>query len=253
VQGKAGDNNTSGVGPPQQQQQQQQHTDGEEGKKGAQQVQHKPGTGRTLAWLLPALVHVHQQLQQEQQQLGGRAAASSITTAAAASSSSSSSRAGVAEPSVLVVTPSRELVQQVASVYKQLQADTRFGSAAACSGVDQQAQQQMLQHRRTLLLVATPGRLLAMLSRSSSMAGGQQQQQQQQGWLSLARVQLLVLDNEDRMGSMSSWAQLERFVAHLPRLGQPAASGMVAADAAGCDAADQPEKRRVRKTQHWLR
>jgi superfamily II DNA/RNA helicase len=208
----------------------------------------EPGTGKTLAYLLPALVRVHQLLQQEQQQLGHGAAPGSHI-------SGGSSRAGVVEPLVLVVAPSRELAQQVWGVCKRLYAATRLSSAVVYGGVDKQEQLQMLQRRRPLLLVATPGRLLDLLdsSSSSSEAGvevaphqPQQQQRQRQGGLSLGRVQLLVLDEADKMLSVGFRPQLERIAAQLALLGPPAA-GAAAADAAGGDAAQEPEKKKKRK------
>jgi ATP-dependent RNA helicase DDX5/DBP2 len=189
----------------------------------------EPGTGKTLAYLLPALVRVHQLLQQE---LG------------AGSHATSSSRV---EPLVLVVAPSRELAQQVWGVCKRLYAATRLSSAVVYGGVDKQEQLALLQRRRPLLLAATPGRLLDLLDSSSSGAAGAEAQQQQQGGLSLARVQLLVLDEADKMLSVGFRPQLERIAAQLALLGPPAADGT--ASGGGGNAAEEPEKRKKKKKQ----
>jgi len=100
----------------------------------------------------------------------------------------------------LVLTPTRELAAQVAESvvaygrFLDLRSDVVFG------GVSINPQIERLR-RGTDVLVATPGRLMDL---------------QQQGALSLGRVEILVLDEADRMLDMGFIRDIRKILALLP-------------------------------------
>ncbi|MFN9990566.1 MAG: DEAD/DEAH box helicase, partial [Cyanobacteriota bacterium] len=111
-------------------------------------------------------------------------------------------RAGVVR--ALVLTPTRELAAQVADSvraygrYLDLRSDVVFG------GVSPNPQIERLR-RGADVLVATPGRLMDL---------------HQQGALRLDRVEILVLDEADRMLDMGFLRDIRRILSLLPKLRQ---------------------------------
>jgi superfamily II DNA/RNA helicase len=103
-------------------------------------------------------------------------------------------------PRVLVLTPTRELAGQVEAVIRQLGRATHLRSGTIVGGVGYPPQERML--RGTLdLLVATPGRLLDHME--SKLVD----------W---SRLELLVLDEADRMLDMGFIKPVTRIAAALP-------------------------------------
>ncbi|TKC82665.1 DEAD/DEAH box helicase [Trinickia terrae] len=107
----------------------------------------------------------------------------------------------VARPGLLVLTPTRELAMQVttaASTYgKHL---SRLRTVSILGGVAY-GQQLMLLAKNPEILVATPGRLLDHLER---------------GRIDLSQLQMLVLDEADRMLDMGFIDDIETIVAATP-------------------------------------
>jgi len=107
----------------------------------------------------------------------------------------------VARPGLLVLTPTRELAMQVttaASTYgKHLR---RLRTVSILGGVAY-VQQLMLLAKNPEILVATPGRLLDHLER---------------GRIDLSQLQILVLDEADRMLDMGFIDDIETIVAATP-------------------------------------
>ncbi|MCC7182968.1 MAG: DEAD/DEAH box helicase [Rhodocyclaceae bacterium] len=104
-------------------------------------------------------------------------------------------------PRVLVLTPTRELAAQVsgaAKKYGRYVRDSRVVSVVG--GVPYPAQNRMLAGRYEIL-VATPGRLIDQLDR---------------GRIDFSRVEVLVLDEADRMLDMGFIEDIETVVAKLP-------------------------------------
>ena len=100
------------------------------------------------------------------------------------------SRLGHAErhrgPLMLIVTPTRELAQQIADVCKTIENSTHHHSVTVVGGVGYEPQKAALR-RGTDILVATPGRLVDLI---------------EQGEAHLGDVEVLVLDEADRMLDM---------------------------------------------------
>jgi ATP-dependent RNA helicase RhlE len=103
-------------------------------------------------------------------------------------------------PAALVVTPTRELALQIVEVANSVARHTRHRVAAVYGGVGYEPQRQALK-RGVDMLVATPGRLL-------DLAG--------QGDVDLSRIEVLVLDEADRMLDQGFWPDVRRIIALMP-------------------------------------
>jgi ATP-dependent RNA helicase RhlE len=101
---------------------------------------------------------------------------------------------------VLVLAPTRELVTQIDESYKQLAPKGSPRCAAIIGGASMSRQMDALR-RGAGVVVATPGRLLDHVER---------------GTLNLAYVEVLVLDEADRMLDMGFLPAIRRILAELP-------------------------------------
>ncbi len=102
----------------------------------------------------------------------------------------------------LVLTPTRELAAQVETNARDYARFTRLKVGVVYGGVPLPPQERMLRNQGVDLLVATPGRLLDLQGRQS---------------LSLDEVEVLVLDEADRMVDMGFAPDLKRILNLLPR------------------------------------
>ncbi|HEY0779451.1 MAG TPA: DEAD/DEAH box helicase, partial [Gemmatirosa sp.] len=109
--------------------------------------------------------------------------------------------AGRRGPRALVLTPTRELAAQVLEHLSALARFTPLTSAAVFGGVAMGPQEQAFR-RNVDVIVATPGRLLDHLK---------------QPYAKLERVEVLVLDEADRMLDMGFLPDIRRVLSHLPR------------------------------------
>jgi ATP-dependent RNA helicase RhlE len=100
----------------------------------------------------------------------------------------------------LIVTPTRELAEQIHEVIRALGAHTGLRSATVYGGVGAAAQIQALR-AGVEILVACPGRLLDHL---------------QQRHARLDKVEILVLDEADRMLDMGFLPDVKRILSQLP-------------------------------------
>ncbi len=101
----------------------------------------------------------------------------------------------------LILTPTRELADQVADSVKRYSRYTPLRSAVVFGGVDIRAQFEVLRHGCEIL-IATPGRLLDHV---------------EQRTVDLSQVSIFVLDEADRMLDMGFLPDLERISKLLPR------------------------------------
>jgi superfamily II DNA/RNA helicase len=129
------------------------------------------GTGKTAAFVLPALQRL-------------------LTP----------SKARGRGPRLLVLTPTRELANQINESIRQLGRFTRRSFGTIVGGVAYPPQQQLL-GRLLDVLVATPGRLLDHMER---------------GRVDFSRLEVLVLDEADRMLDMGFIEDVERIAAATP-------------------------------------
>jgi len=101
----------------------------------------------------------------------------------------------------LILTPTRELADQVANNVRTYAMHTPLRSAVVFGGVDMNPQSDELR-RGVEILIATPGRLLDHV---------------QQKTTNLGQVQMLVLDEADRMLDMGFLPDLQRILNLLPK------------------------------------
>jgi len=106
------------------------------------------------------------------------------------------------EPRALVIAPTRELVMQIAADAEDLARHTPLQIATLIGGMDYQKQLNRLGSHVVDLVVATPGRLLDFMGRRD---------------LYLDHVEILVLDEADRMLDMGFIPQVKRIVRATPR------------------------------------
>ena len=105
---------------------------------------------------------------------------------------------------VLVLTPTRELAAQVSESFKAYGRYLNLSHALVFGGVGQWPQVTALS-RGVDILVATPGRLLDLMN---------------QKFAELKSVEVLVLDEADRMLDMGFLPDIKRIIATLPRARQ---------------------------------
>ncbi|MDF3935121.1 DEAD/DEAH box helicase [Pseudomonas citronellolis] len=109
-------------------------------------------------------------------------------------------RHGPRQARVLVLTPTRELAAQVHDSFKVYARDLPLKSACIFGGVGMNPQVQAMS-KGVDVLVACPGRLLDLIG---------------QGSVDLSRVEILVLDEADRMLDMGFIHDVKKVLAKLP-------------------------------------
>jgi len=102
--------------------------------------------------------------------------------------------------SALILTPTRELALQIHEAFGKLAAGTGIRAAVAVGGMSEQNQLQAIR-RGSQVLIATPGRLNDFLDRKLFKLSG---------------VQVLVLDEADRMLDMGFLPTIRRILGELP-------------------------------------
>ena len=115
--------------------------------------------------------------------------------------SAAGAAAGPRAPLGLVLVPTRELARQVADVLEPLAGAAGLTLTACYGGTGMDSQIKSLEEG-TDVLVATPGRLIDL---------------RQRGAADLSRVEVLVVDEADRMADMGFMPQVEWLLRHLVR------------------------------------
>src|SRR4028119_2467708 len=129
------------------------------------------GTGKTIAFVLPIL----QRLLADPKKLGRTRA--------------------------LIVTPTRELAEQINTAIRQLTQGMNIRSATVYGGVGMHPQERALR-TGVEIIVACPGRLLDHIERGNAALQG---------------VEMLVLDEADRLLDMGFLPAVKRILSNLPR------------------------------------
>jgi len=104
-------------------------------------------------------------------------------------------------PLMLVVTPTRELAQQIGEVADQMALSTHHRITTVVGGLSYKPQIERLS-RGTDVLIATPGRLIDLMDQKA---------------VNLGNVQVLVLDEADRMLDMGFLPSVKKIVAATPK------------------------------------
>ncbi len=108
------------------------------------------------------------------------------------------------EPRALIIAPTRELVVQIAKDAEELTRHTGLNVMSFVGGMDFDKQLKQLETRYCDILVATPGRLLDFHSR---------------GEVHLDMVEVMVLDEADRMLDMGFIPQVRQIIRQTPYKG----------------------------------
>ena len=108
--------------------------------------------------------------------------------------------AGRREPRALVLAPTRELAIQIADGFKAYGVHTKLRLAVIFGGVSQHSQVENLR-RGVDIVIATPGRLLDLMN---------------QRHVALGKIELLVLDEADRMLDMGFIRDVRKIIAAVP-------------------------------------
>lgn len=140
------------------------------------------GTGKTAAFLLPII-----------QRLAEVGPATGVTNRQQAKSRSQ-------KPRVLVLAPTRELAAQIEKNYVELNAVKPNRSVTLIGGASMGRQMEALRRNPTVI-IATPGRLLDLVERGS---------------LNLSAIEVLVLDEADRMLDMGFLPAIRRVLSLVP-------------------------------------
>jgi ATP-dependent RNA helicase RhlE len=139
------------------------------------------GTGKTAAFVVPTLQKL-------------------LTSAASAAADGTDPTAAVRKSRVLVLAPTRELAVQIEDEIHGLAYHTSVTSAAVYGGVEMGPQERALK-AGVDIIVATPGRLMDHMRQQNADLSG---------------IDLLILDEADRMMDMGFWPDVRRIISALP-------------------------------------
>mgnify|MGYP000850855225 FL=1 len=167
------------------------------------------GTGKTAAFMLPTLqrIAVEKPGGAEKSDAKERNASAKPNAAAGRGSKRNAKHDDTkrnAYPRALIITPTRELAAQIDAVAKSVCASTGQQAVIVTGGARYKHQITALQ-KGCDVLVATPGRLIDLLDKKHT---------------SLENIQVLVLDEADRMLDMGFWPSVHRIMEQLPKAHQ---------------------------------
>lgn len=131
------------------------------------------GTGKTAAFAIPLVQRIHAE---------------------------KTSKRG-ADVRALVMVPTRELAQQIGTVFHQIAKGTKVKAFSIYGGVETEPQSQQIEQGLDIV-IATPGRMFEFIRKSE---------------LDLSRVQTLVLDEADRMLDLGFIDDIQMVKRSLPR------------------------------------
>jgi ATP-dependent RNA helicase RhlE len=151
------------------------------------------GSGKTAAFVVPTLQQLLVDGAGSPEKLGEP---TDVARAVQAS--------GTRKSRVLVLAPTRELAVQIEDEIHGLAYHTTVTSAAVYGGVEMGAQERALK-AGVDIIVATPGRLMDHMRQQNT---------------DLSSIELLVLDEADRMMDMGFWPDVRRIIAALPAVRQ---------------------------------
>ena len=167
------------------------------------------GTGKTAAFMLPTLQRIAVEKPGGAEKPDAKEPnASAKPNASAGRSAKRNAKRGDtkrnAYPRALIITPTRELAAQIDDVAKSVCGSTGQQAVIVTGGARYKHQITALQ-KGCDVLVATPGRLIDLLDKKHT---------------SLENIQVLVLDEADRMLDMGFWPSVHRIMEQLPKAHQ---------------------------------
>ena len=171
------------------------------------------GTGKTAAFMLPTLQRIAVEKPREAEKPDAKEPNAAAGRNAKRGSAKRGAKRGGAKcndakrnsyPRALIITPTRELAAQIDDVAKSVCASTGQQAVIVTGGARYKHQITALQ-KGCDVLVATPGRLIDLLDKKHT---------------SLENIQVLVLDEADRMLDMGFWPSVRRIMEQLPKAHQ---------------------------------
>ena len=161
-------------------------------------VSSQTGSGKTAAFMLPAL---HKFACDEQLNAPADAGKTSNQERQSARARGDRPRFQAAKPKMLVLTPTRELALQVTTATEKYGSFMRRIRAVSILGGMPYPKQMQLLAKNPEILVATPGRLIDHM---------------ESGKIDFSELQILVLDEADRMLDMGFIDDIEKIVDATP-------------------------------------
>ena len=131
----------------------------------------------------------------------GKTAAFLITVLTRMFNAQRKGKAPSGTPRVLIIAPTRELVLQIADEARLLAKYCSFSIVSVFGGMDYEKQRRQLNGKVVDVIVATPGRLLDFKRRKD---------------LNLSRVEMLIIDEADRMLDMGFIPDVRQIVYSTP-------------------------------------
>lgn len=162
-------------------------------------VSSQTGSGKTAAFMLPSL---HKFASAQAEQPAGK---TPNQQAQAARARGERPRFAPAQPKMLVLTPTRELALQVTTATDKYSTQMRRVKAVSILGGMPYPKQMQLLARNPEILVATPGRLIDHM---------------ESGKIDFSQLEILVLDEADRMLDMGFVEDIELIVSRTPETRQ---------------------------------
>lgn len=101
----------------------------------------------------------------------------------------------------LILTPTRELAIQIYDNYRSYGRNLELNTTVIYGGVSQKPQERVLA-RGTDILIATPGRLVDLIS---------------QGLIDIRKIEIMILDEADRMLDMGFIHDVKKILAYTPK------------------------------------
>jgi ATP-dependent RNA helicase MSS116 len=152
-------------------------------------AQAKTGTGKTVAFLLPILqklLDVDPTLAESRRGFRGK-------------------RAHPSDIRALIISPTRELAEQIATEARKLTSATSIVTQTAVGGTHKRADMERMRREGCHILVGTPGRLKDVLSDPYS-------------GVSLPNLDIFVLDEADRLLDQGFWPEVQEIQSYCPRI-----------------------------------
>ena len=165
------------------------------------------GTGKTAAFMLPTLQRIAVEKPGRDEKPDSKERNAAAGRGAKHNAKHNAKRGDAkrnAYPRALIITPTRELAAQIDAVAKSVCASTGQQAVIVTGGARYKHQITALQ-KGCDVLVATPGRLIDLLDKKHT---------------SLENIQVLVLDEADRMLDMGFWPSVHRIMEQLPKAHQ---------------------------------
>ena len=145
--------------------------------------QAKTGTGKTLAFLMPIVQRILRDPNLEQSRGASRARAGDIRA--------------------LIISPTRELAEQIAVEARKIVANTAVKVQTAVGGTQKSMHLRKMQTEGCHILVGTPGRLQDLLSDNYS-------------GVSLENIEVFVLDEADRLLDIGFMPAIQEIMTYMP-------------------------------------